>query len=166
MPSLSAAGKRRTVVAGLVLAIAAAMALATACSGSAPPGTPPGEDTDPDAEAERQVRAAADAVVEAINSRRYGDLVDLFAPECLRGVSRDQVAEDWKQFAEQVGDPNFRLTITQFRVDSVSATRAEVTSRVIVHTSTADIELGSDEDPFFDVFVKQGGIWKAADRSC
>jgi len=145
-----------------LLATAVVTALATACSGSSRPNA----DGEPGADAEGQVRAAAEGMIELINARRYGDMFDLFALECLEGISRDQVAEDWKQFAEQIGDPNFRLEITRFEVDSVSADRAEVTSQVVAHTTARDIPMGGAEDPFFDVFIKQDGIWKSGDQSC
>jgi hypothetical protein len=138
----------------LCLLAAALLSVAAACSTS--------NVSEPDDPA-LDVRAAADDIIAAINARAYAEVYDLVPSECLGELTPDQLASRWSQFAEAAGDPNFRLEITQFEVDSVTEDRAEVTAQVVAHTATRDIPMGTTEDPFFGVFIREDGVWKAGD---
>lgn len=113
----------------------------------------------------REIRAAADKMIAGINARGYAEVYDLIPSGCLEGLTSDELADDWREFGELIGDPNFQLEITQFEVEAVSEDRAQVTAQVVAHTAARDIPMGSTEDPFFDVFIREGGVWKVGDET-
>ena len=113
----------------------------------------------------REIRAAADKIIAGINAREYAEVYDSIPSECLEGLAPDELADDWRQFGEQIGDPDFRLGITRFDIEDISEDRAHVTAQVVAHTAARDIPMGSTEDPFFDVFIREGDVWKVGDEA-
>ena len=145
----------------LCLLAAALFSVAAACSTSDVPE--PGQTSTLDPALE--IRAAADKMIVAINARDYAEVYDLTPSGCRGGLTLDDLVENWREFADIIGDPNFQLEITQFEVEAVSEDRARVTAQVVAHTTAGDTPMGSTEDPFFDVFIKEGGVWKAGDAT-
>ena len=145
----------------LCLLTAVLFSVAAACSTSEV--SEPDHTSTPDPA--REIRAAADKMIDVINAHRYAEMYDLIPSGCLEGLTRDELVADWGGFAELVGDPDFQLEITQFEVETVSEDRAQVTAQVVTHTAAGDIPMGSTEDPFFDVFIREGGVWKVGDET-
>jgi hypothetical protein len=145
----------------LCLLTAVLFSVAVACSTS--DVSEPDHTSTPDPA--REIRAVADKVIDVINAHRYAEMYDLIPSGCLEGLTRDELADDWRDFGEQIGDPNFQLEITQFEVETVSDDRAQVTAQVVAHTAARDIPMGSAEDPFFDVFIREGHVWKVGDET-
>ena len=117
--------------------------------------------------AEQAIREAADNSIQAINDRDYKWLLSqAYTVTCSKDITEEDLRQAYEQTGERLGDRGFSLEIREFEVKSVEGDRAEVTATVVAHASGKELPFGTSSDPFFDLFVKEGGEWKVADPSC
>jgi len=119
-----------------------------------------------DANGEGDVEAAAQRMISAFNSRDFGAVFDSFSSNCRQETTVEELEQGWEAFGERVGDPEYRLEITAFSVESLTDTTATVQAEVVARTATTDVPMGTASDPFFDLLVKEDGSWKIGDPTC
>jgi hypothetical protein len=114
---------------------------------------------------EERIRESADEFVALLNTGDFAGAWELGSEACKERFTQDEFVELWESFRETLGG-EFTMEIAEFTVASLEGERATVEAEVNVETPQGVVSADTEEEPFFDLFVKEDGRWLVGDHGC